>query len=67
MNRNVGGIDRGLRVFAGLALLCLLQAMLLPPAQRWLQPATARVGLVLASIAATFFAGVVAKYWLFGA
>lgn len=32
---------------AGLALLCLLQAMLLPPAQRWLQPATARVGLVL--------------------
>jgi NADH-quinone oxidoreductase subunit N len=32
---------------AGLALLCLLQALLLPPAQRWLQPATARVGLLL--------------------
>ena len=32
---------------AGLALLCLLQALVLPPAQRWLQPATARVGLLL--------------------
>jgi len=29
--------------------------------------ANARVGLVLASIAALFFAGVVAKYWLYGA
>lgn len=32
---------------AGLALLCLLQAMLLPAALRWLIPTTARAGLVL--------------------
>jgi hypothetical protein len=29
--------------------------------------ANAKVGLVLASIALAFFAGVVIKYWLFGA
>ncbi len=32
---------------AGLGLLCLLQALILPATQRWLIPATTRVGLAL--------------------
>lgn len=39
---------------AGLSLLCLLQAMLLPKALRFLIPNTARAGLVLVAVMALF-------------
>jgi hypothetical protein len=57
MNRNVGTIDRTMRIIAGLALLSLIY--FLPGPERW-------IGLVGVVLILTALAGWCPAYFLFG-